>query len=128
MGYDSARDLADRMISAKGRQITFIRPNEAAIDPITQAGSKPATTYVLRGIATPLSAAKAALIFGQGGSDINKRRLSVTVAMKRATGTPKIGDRFTWGGVPMRIITDPELLDPDGSGAPITAAFVAEAG
>ena len=127
MSYESVRDLALRMIAAKGRAITFTRPAEG-FDPITQAGNQPAPTYVLRGIGFPLSAGKAAYVFGAGAATVTKQRLQVTVALKNSTNRPAIGDRFSWGGVPLRIATDPEVLDPDGSGNPITASFIAEAG
>lgn len=127
MSYTSFADLALRMLAQKGRLVTYTRPGEG-VDPITQAGAGASTTYALHTLAVPLSSTKASLVFGPGAASANKRRASVTCAMRGAKQTPQIGDRFTWGGVPMRIATDPELLDPDGSGAPISATFLAEAG
>lgn len=127
MSYAAAATLALRMVQTKGRVLTYTRPSEA-VDPVTQAGAGAPTTYRLPSIGFPVSAGKASMIFGQGASNVNKARLSMTAAMKGSTVRPAIGDRFTWGGTPMRIVTEPELLDPDGSGAPVIATFIAEAG
>ena len=127
MSYDAAANLALRLVQTKGRTLTYTRPSEA-VDPVTQAGAGAPTTFRLPSIGFPVSAGKAALVFGPGASSVNKARLSMTAALKGATVRPAIGDRFTWGGKPMRIVTDPELLDPDGSGQPIIATFIAEAG
>jgi len=122
--YASQIALADRMVRAKGRVVTLTRPG-LPVDPVTQmpAGSEVTYTAPMLGIA--LSAGKAAQLFG-ASANVSKARLSCTMALSGVTQSPQEGDRFTWAGVQYRIITAPELLNPDGA-ASIIATFIAEA-
>jgi hypothetical protein len=124
MTYDGARNLAQRLVTDKGKIVTFTRPG-AAVDPITQTGGGATTTYTAPMVATPLSAGKAAQLFGAGAANTFKRRLSVTIALKGVAQTPNEGDRFTWGGQSYRLISV-DLLNPDGT-TPIVAQGLAEA-
>lgn len=124
MGYDAQRELAQRMIANKGARVTFSRPG-AAPDPVTQTGGGSPITYSASMIALPLSASKAAAIFGPGAATALKRRLSITIALNGATNTPLEGDQFTWGETVFRILSL-DSTDPDGTG-PILAQGYAEA-
>lgn len=118
-----ARDaLAD--IRADGATVTFTRQG-SVVDPVTQVSVDASTTYDAAMIAVPLSAGKAAYIFGSG-ADILKPRLSYTIALHGVTETPRQGDRFQWGGRTYALM-EPELLDPAGEGSPIIAQGLAEA-
>lgn len=126
MAYDAASALALRMIASKGKLVTFSRAAGGVIDPVTQSGRAAPTTYAANAVAFPLSAGRAAFLFGAGAQNIQKKRLDLHIALKGVTTEPKNGDRFSWGGKTYAIITDPELLDPDGAG-PFYAHAVAEA-
>jgi len=122
--YASQIALADRMVRAKGKVTTFTRPG-VAVDPVTQMPAGSEVTFTAPLLALPLSAGKAAQMFG-ASANVSKARLSCTMALSGVSQSPQEGDRFTWAGVQYRIITAPELLNPDGDTA-IMATFVAEA-
>lgn len=112
--YAGADALALRQIKAKGALVTFTRV-ATALDPVTQQISTAPSTFTARAIAFPLSPGKARYLFGDG-ADVTKARLTVYITLNGATGTPRNGDRFTWGGRAYAIIQIDEL-NPDGGGA-----------
>ncbi len=121
--YDQPAAVALRMITAKGRLVTFTRES-GEVDPVTQTGGEE-ITYTANIVALPLSSGKAAHIFGSGSADVMKPRLDVHIALKGVAQTPRAGDRFPWSGQIYQLLP-PELLDPAGEGA-IYAHALAEA-
>jgi hypothetical protein len=121
--YASQSALALRLVSAKGRLVTFTRVG-ATIDPVTQQTVGSDTTYAANMVAIALTASKARFLFGEA-ADITKPRLSVTIALKNVSEEPRNGDRFTWGGKNYAL-GSVEILDPAGDGS-ILATGYAEA-
>ncbi len=118
--YASQSALALRLVSAKGRLVTFTRVG-ATIDPVTQQSVNADTTYTANVVAVPLSAGKARYLFGDG-ADITKPRLSVTIALKDVSQEPRNGDRFTWNGKSY-VLGSAEILDPAGDGSIIATGY-----
>lgn len=114
MTYSGLRASAAALIARKGAVTTFTRPAGTAIDPVTQVGGGAPVTYTAKVVAAPLSAGRAAQLFG-GAADPLKPRLSLTIAADGAT-TPAVGDRFVWSGRSYRLLSV-DATDPDGSGA-----------
>lgn len=122
--YASQSALALRLVSAKGRLVTFTRVG-ATIDPVTQQSVNADTTYTANVLAVPLSAGKARYLFGDA-ADITKPRLSVTIALKDVSQEPRNGDRFTWGGKTYALM-NVEVLDPAGDGGVVAQGFAESA-
>lgn len=112
--YAAQSALTLRLISAKGQAVTYTRQG-ALSDPVTQAGPDTAVTYIAKTLALPLSAGKAAHMFGAG--NIQKPRLDVHIALSGLSVSPKAGDSFVWGARTFALLADPEFLDPAGDGA-----------
>jgi hypothetical protein len=112
--YSGQAALTLRLIAAKGRALTYTRQG-APLDPVTQAGPDSAVTYVAKTLALPLSAGKAAHMFGAG--NIQKARLDLHIALHGVSVSPKAGDCFVWGQRAYALLADPEFLDPAGEGA-----------
>ncbi|MCL4715465.1 MAG: hypothetical protein KJZ75_11190 [Hyphomonadaceae bacterium] len=121
--YDPQAALALRLVSSRGRLVTFTRPGQAT-DPITQQPIGSDTTYDANMVGLALSAGKARYLFGEG-ADITKPRLSVTIALSGVGEEPRNGDRFSWNGKTYTLLSI-EALDPAGEG-PILATGYAEA-
>lgn len=112
--YASQAALVLRMMKARGKHTAFTRGG-AVIDPVTQHVSAAPTEYEAYVVAQPLSAGKARYLFGEG-ADISKSRLSISMALSGVSATPKIGDRFTWGGATYALLSI-EPLSPADEGA-----------
>ena len=122
--YDSQSALALRLVSAKGKLVTFTRSG-SVVDPVTQTSVDTSTTYEAPMLGIALSAGKARYLFGEG-ADITKPRLSVTIALYGLEVEPRNGDRFTWNGKTYALM-NVEVLDPAGDGGIIATGYAESA-